>query len=336
MNDKVIALDLAKNIFHAVVFCSKGKEIERKKLRRSEVVRYVINKDASTVVFEACGSSHYFGRVFKQHSLKVVLLPPQHVKAYLRGQKNDYNDARAIGEAYQHGKVRPVAIKSKEQQTDQAFLRIRRMLVDERGDIARQIRGFLFEFGIVIATGISSVRRKIPEILEDGDNELTIEMRELLYRQYQRLLVLDEELKWYEKRLKEKSKQDKSVERLVSLPGFGSIVATAFKGWIGDGKQFSKGRDASAALGVVPKQHSSGGRDVLLGITKRGDCYLRSLIIHGARSVVRAAKNKTDKLSVWINGLVERRGKNRATVALANKLIRIAWAIVVKEEHYQC
>tara|TARA_B100000508_G_C11448190_1_gene272556 strand:+ start:117 stop:1130 length:1014 start_codon:yes stop_codon:yes gene_type:complete len=335
MNDNVIAIDLAKNVFHAVVLNPHGKEKIRRKIKRHQVLDFVLKQDVNIVVFEACGSAHHWGRLFRKHNLKVFLLPPQHVTAYLRGQKNDFNDALAIGEAYMHGRINSVPVKSCEQQTDQAFHRIRRLTSRERGDIVRQIRGFLAEFGLVVPAGLSAFRREVPLILEDAENDLTVEMRELIYRQYQRMIELDAELEWFNSRLSQKVNQDEQIKRLVSTPGFGPVVASAFKAWLGDGKQFSKGRDASAALGIVPRQHSSGGKNVLLGITKRGDCYLRSLIIHGARSVVRAAREKTDPLSRWINSLVERRGKNRATVALANKLVRIAWAITVKQEAYQ-
>ena len=334
-NSNVIAIDLAKSVFHALVFNTHGKEVRRKKLKRNQVLDFVLSQSVNTVVFEACGSANYWGRLFKQHKIQVSLLPPQHVKAYLRGQKNDFNDAAAIGEAFFHGRINSVPVKSCNQQTDQAFHRIRRLVTQERGDIVRQLRGFLSEFGIVIAAGLGAFRREVPEILEDAENELTLEMRELIYRQYQRMIEIDKEVEWYNARLSQKAKQDEEIKRLVSAPGFGPVVASAFKAWLGDGKQFSKGRDASAALGIVPRQYSSGGKNVLMGITKKGDCYLRSLVIHGARSVVRMAANKTDKLSQWINGLVERRGKNRATVALANKLVRIAWALTTKKEVYQ-
>ena len=335
MKLNIIAIDIAKSVFHAVVFNRSGKELRRKTLKRKQVLSFIMNQEADTVVMEACSGSHYWGREILSLGLQAALLPPQHVKAYLRGQKNDYNDACAIAEAFLHSRIMPVAVKSHEQQSLQALQRARTLLIKERGDVARQMRGFLVEFGIVIDKGIASIRKRIPEVLEDGENQLPSTMRELLHRLYGRMSALGKEIDWFDQKLKEQSEQDAVIRRLQTVPGFGPIVSTSFRVWIGDGKQFSKGRDASAALGVVPKQHSSGGKISLLGITKKGDCHLRALVIHGARAVVNAAKKKSDKLSMWINELVERRGKNKATVALANKLVRIAWAIVTKEESFR-
>ncbi len=186
-----------------------------------------------------------------------------------------------------------------------------------------------------MAKGKAVTRRKIPMILEDTENGLNARFRELIARQYQRFLDLDEELAWYKQRLIHQAETDETCQRLVELPAFGPVVSSAFKSWMGDGKQFKRGRDASAALGVMPRQHSTGGKEVLLGISKRGDSYVRSLLIHGARSVVARAKKKTDSLSCWINKLVVTRGFNKAAVALANKVIRIAWAIVRHNERYK-
>ena len=238
-------------------------------------------------------------------------------------------------EAAHHGAIRAVAIKGIEQQDTQSFHRIRRQLVGEQTRLANQIRGLLAEYGIVMRRGVSVVRREIPELLGDADNGLSERFRTLLFRQYQRFLGIDEELSWYKDQLTIEVKTDDTCRRLSDVPGFGPVVSSAFKSWIGDGKQFRRGRDASAALGVVPRQHSTGGKDLLLGISKRGDSYVRSLVIHGARSVVTHAKLKTDPLSRWINHLVATRGFNKAVVALANKLIRIAWVVVARGENYR-
>ncbi len=335
MNNTLIGLDLAKNVFHAVGLDQYGKQVWRKKFTRTELKRFFVNRPTIKIAMEACASAQHWARLFQRLGHDVELLPPQHVKAYLRGQKNDYNDARAIAEACQHGAIRPAVIKSVEQQDEQAFHRMRKQRVGEQTRLANQIRGLLGEYGIIITQGISSVRKALPLIMEDAENGLTSRFRALLDREYQRLLALSEELAWFEKELRQQSVNDPVCRRLMELPGFGPVVSSVFKSWIGDGQQFSRGRDASSALGVIPRQHSSGGKDRLLGISKRGDGYTRSQVIHGARAVAMHAAKKDDPLSCWIVKLIERRGFNKAVVALANKLIRIAWVIVARGEHYR-
>lgn len=335
MKDTTIGLDLAKNTFYLIVLDPKGNILRRKKLSRGQVLRYFVQQSPCTVAMEACRSANYWGRQLREMGHHVVLLPAQHVKAYLRGQKNDYNDARAIAEAALHGSIRPARIKSVEQQDEQAFHRLRQQNSGELTRMANQMRGLLEEYGIAVAQGISALRRAIPEILEDAENGLTERFRHLLNRQYHRFLALEEELSWFDKQLKKEAKEDDVSRRLCELPGFGPVVSSVFKSWLGDGKQFKRGRDASAALGIVPRQHSTGGKDRLLGISKRGDSYVRCQVIHGARAVVMRAPKKTDSLSLWINSVVARRGFNKAVVALANKLVRMAWVIVARQERYQ-
>lgn len=332
--DTTVGIDLAKTVFYVVIQGPSGTEKQRKRLRRSQLLKFMTQLAPCTVAMEACGGAHHWAREFEQLGHHVELLPPQHVKGYLRGQKNDYNDARAIAEACYHGAIRTVRIKSVEQQDEQALQRMRRSLEGERTRLVNQQRGLLAEYGVVISRGVAAFRREVPRLLEDGEAPLTERFRALLARQYRRLLALEEELAWYDAQLRQQVKTDDVCRRLVELPGFGPVVSTAFKSWIGDGQQFRRGRDASAALGIVPRQHSSGGKNVLLGISKRGDSYVRSLVIHGARSVVLRARHKDDPLSRWINELVARRGFNKAVVALANKLVRMAWVIVARQESY--
>ena len=325
-----IGLDLAKNVFHLAD--ANGR---RKKLRRAQVLNFFAQHDKCIVAMEACGSAHYWGRELMALGHEVQLLPPQHVKAYLRGQKNDYNDAQAILEAAMHGRIRPVAVKSADQQAQQAFLNLRKGLVCERTRLVNQVRALLYENGISIPSSLGRCRAQLAKQLDEADGEIPIPVREMLQRQYQRLIGLDEEIAWYDARIQHAAKQDEDCRRLSKVPGFGPVVSYAFKSWLGTGHQFSRGRDASAALGIVPKQHSSGDKERMLGITKRGDSYLRCLMIHGARSVVRQASKKDDPLSRWINRLVATRGTNKATVALANKLTRIAWVVVARQEDYR-
>lgn len=329
-----IGIDLAKSIFSVVVLSPTGKLVLRRTLRRGQLLAFLAKHDTCVVAMEACGGSHHWARQVKALGHEVCLLPPQHVKGYQRGQKNDHNDALAIAEACQHGRIRPVRPKSVDQQDDQAFHAIRNGLSRERVRLVNQIRGLLTEYGLVVPKGVASLRKAIPGVLEDGENELSPRFRELLHRQYQRLLALDEELAWYDRRLKQSVQEDETCARLIEIPAFGPVVASAVKSWMGDGKQFKRGRDASAAMGLVPRQHTTGGKIVLAGITKKGDGYIRSLVIHGCRAVVARAQSKTDPLSRWIQRVKATRGTNKAIVALANKLIRVAWAVIARGERY--
>lgn len=330
-----LGIDLAKQIFFLIALDQNGNRVWRKRLRRGQLLKVIADLEPCQIAMEACASAHYWAREFETRGHKVQLLPAQHVKGYLRGQKNDYNDAQAIAEACRHGAIRPVPVKTVEQQDEQAFHRMRQQLVSARTRLINQTRGLLAEYGIVLGEGEKVFRRGLPPLLEAGDERLSARFRGLLQRQYDRLASLDEELAWYEQQLKRQAKEDPVCRRLNELPAFGPVVSSAVKCWLGDGQQFQRGRDAGAALGIVPRQHSTGGKERLLGITKRGDKYVRTQLIHGARSVVIASKKKDDPLSRWINELVARRGFNKAVVALANKLIRIAWVIVARGEDYQ-
>ena len=330
-----VGLDIAKSVFHALGVDDDNEQQFRRKIRRAQMSNFFSKLEPCLIILEACGSANYWARLFQQMGHEVKLLPPQHVKAYLRGQKNDFNDALALIEAHSHGRIRSVAIKSQAAQDEQSRHRMRSLLIKDRVASGNHIRSFLYERGIVIRQGITVIREQIPLILADADNDLTDMSRELLQRLYQDFERLSEEIEWFTQAIEKQVSTDDVCRRLMDLPGFGPIVSSAYKSWVGDGQQFKKGRDASAALGVVPRQYSTGGKDTLLGITKRGDPYVRSLVIHGARSVVSRASTKSDPLSQWINKLKEKRGYNKATVALANKLIRIAWVIVAKGETYQ-
>ena len=334
MNHTILGLDLAKSIFHCIELTSTGKSITRKKFRRGQLKEFMANRQPSKIAMEACGSAHYWARLFQSMGHETILLPPQHVKGYLRNQKNDFNDALAIAEASHHGAIRTVQVKSVAQQDEQALHRIRTQRVGQKTQLANQIRGLLSEYGVVIPQGITQVFRQIPLILEDAESTLTPQFRQLLHREYQHLLVLKADVDWCNELLEQKSKQDPVCRRLMKIPGFGPIVSCAVKTWMGDGQQFKKGRHASAALGVVPRQHTSGDKVRLMGITKRGDQYVRCLLVNGARAVVAHVKNKTDPLSLWIRRLLETHCFNKVVVALANKLIRMAWVVIARGEEY--
>lgn len=330
-----IGVDLAKNVFHAMCCDERGKVVKKKMLRRSQVLEYFVKLPSCLIGMEACASSNYWARELIALGHNVKLIPPQYVKAYLRGNKNDYNDARAIAEAVRQPEMRFVAIKTVEQQDIQALHRLRQQCLRERTGLCNQIRGLLAEYGIVAPKGVGVLRRRIPELLEDGENGLTDYFRRLLAQSYQRLQELDDHIEFFTREVKQCAQRDEAEERLQTIPGYGPIVASVFHSVVGDGQAFRRGRDVSASLGLVPRQHSSGGKNVLLGISKRGDGYLRSLLVHGARAVVRQAEGKDDRLSRWINEVRAKRGYNKATVALANKMARIGWAVLRNHSVYQ-
>jgi len=335
MNINTIGLDIAKTTFHYVGLDKYGKQVCRKTLKRGQLLSHFANIPACTIVMEACSGAYYWQREFIKLGHKVKLLPAQHVKAHLRGNKNDYNDALAIAEASRVPEMREVAPKTIEQQSMQALHRLRESTVADRTTLVNQIRGLLSEFGIIFNQGIKNIREGLPSVLEDASNELTHTFRDALALKYTQLIQLDESVKKFSQLIKQASKEHQEIKLLQSIPGFGSIVSSSFFSVIGDGKAFAKSRDVAASLGVVPRQHSTGGKTVLLGISKRGDSYLRKMLVNGARSVVNHAHKKDDALNVWVTQLVKTRGKNKATVALANKLARIAWAVTVSGKPYQ-
>jgi len=335
MNITTVGLDLAKNVFHVVGLDGQGHEQMKKRLSRGQVLKFFANTPACVVGMEACASSHYFGRQLRQLGHVVKLIPPQYVKGYLRGQKNDINDARAIAEAARVPGMRTVTVKTVAQQDVQSLVRLREGAIQSRTALVNRLRGLLGEYGIVAPKSVTVLRRALPEVLADASNGLSDPFRRWLERERRQLLELDAHLVELTAELTALSRQDDRVQRLQTAPGFGPIVASVFASVVGDGHQYRRGREASAALGLVPRQFSTGGKTVLLGISKRGDRYLRSLLIHGARAVVRAARRKDDRLSRWVNRLRETRGMNKATVALANKLARIGWAILRHGTRYQ-
>jgi transposase len=283
---------------------------------------------------EACASAHYWAREFSRMGHDVKLIAPQFVKPYVKSQKNDANDAEAICEAAGRPNMRFVTAKTVAQQNMQAVHRIRSELVRQRTAKTNQIRGLLAEYGVIVPVGINALRRALPEIQEEAENGLSGLFRRLLDGLHADLVELDRRVDQLDDEIQTAAKEDETARRLQSIPGIGPITATALAASVGDGRQFRHGRDLAAWLGLPPGQHSSGGKDRLLGMSKRGDRYLRTLLIHGARAVIQTAANKTDPRSRWIVGVVTRRHKNVAAVALANKNARIAWALIVRGGTY--
>jgi len=335
MKRNTIGLDVAKNIFHVVVFDHHRKQCLRKQLRRKQVTEWFARQPESLVAMESCASSHYWARRLMALGHEVHLVAPQHVKAFLRGQKNDYNDAAAIAEAAGCAQLRFVPIKSAAQLDLQAIQRMRTRLIHERTGLSNQLRGLLGEHGIVMAKSLTVLRRRLPELLEDADNGLSALFRRLLHHGWRRLLRADDEIKELDRELNRAVKQDDNCQLLMSIPGYGPVVASCFSVVIGDGDCFNRGRDVSASLGLVPRQHTTGGKPKLLGISKRGSKELRTLLVQGAQSVLRSAKGKDDPLCRWALKVNARHGANKAAVALANKLARIGWAVVHSQTPYQ-
>jgi transposase len=257
------------------------------------------------------------------------------VKAFVGGNKNDYNDALAIAEAVVRPAMHGVAVMTPAQQDIQALHRLRQQCVAARTALGNQLRGLLGEYGVVLPRGIARLRRHLPGLLEEAENGLSGVFRQLLAQGYRQLCELDAHIASYDAQLISQVRDSAACQRLQTIPGFGPVVASVFHARVGDGRAYRRGRDVSAALGLVPRQHSSGGKAVLLGISKRGDRYLRSLLVHGARAVVRQAAGKGDRLSRWITRLTAQRGHNKAVVALANKLARIGWAVLAHEQVYR-
>lgn len=335
MKITTIGLDIAKSVFHLVVLTHTGRIAKKKELKRQQVLAYFANIEPSIVVMEACGGANYWAREFRLLGHDVKLIAPQYVKPYVKGNKNDYNDAEAIAEASQRPTMRFVPIKSIEQQDVQNLHRQRERLKKERTALSNQARGLLAEYGIVIHKGITALKRELPLILEDASNGLTVNARALFAELLEELSLLNERFSRCEEKIKAVNQENEQCRRLDEVLGIGPITATALYAAAGDGSDFVNGRHLSAWLGLVPGQHSSGGKPVLLGISKRGNSYLRTLLIHGARAVLRCSEGKPDKFSRWAQSLLERRGHNRACVAVANKMARIAWVIMSKGERYR-
>ena len=334
MNIKRIGIDLAKQVFQLHGVDGQEKVVLRKQLRRVQLLDYFKKLPPCLIGMEACGGAHYWARELQKLGHTVKLMAPQFVKPYVKSNKNDANDAEAICEAVARPNMRFVAIKTIAQQDIQAIHRIRSEQVKQRTAKVNQIRGLLAEYGIVVGRRVDVLRNALPQLLEEAENGLTADFRVLLDGLRQDLITLDERVDDLDKKIKTLANNNPDAKRLQQIPGIGPMIATALICAIGDGKQFKRGRDMATWLGLTPRQHSSGGKERLLGISKRGDTYLRTLLIHGARSALKVAGKKDDPRSRWLQNLSSRRNKNIATVALANKNARIAWALLSKETDY--
>lgn len=335
MNITTVGIDLAKNVFHIHGADAKGKPVMSKRLTRAKLSDFVANLPPCLIAMEACGGAHQWARQFQGFGHTVKLISPQFVKPFVKSNKNDRNDAEAICEAVVRPTMRFVAVKSREQQDRQALHRVRQRLVGQRTALINQIRGLLLEYGITIPRLPSAVRRQLPQILEDADNGLSPMARRLFAGLYEELNEIQQRINPVDKQIQQVAQQDELCQRLQKIEGIGPLTATAITATIGDATVFKNGRQLAAFLGLTPRQYSSGGKERLGGISKRGDTYMRTLLIHGARAALRSARRKHTPKANWMNNLERRRGTSIAAVAIANKNARIVWSLMARREYYQ-
>lgn len=330
----VLGIDLAKNVFQLHGINHGGQTVLKRRLTRDKLTPAVAQLDACTIAIEACTGAFYWARVFQQLGHTVRVISPQYVKPFVKGNKNDGNDAEALCEAVQRPTMRFVPLKTLDQQDIQALHRARQRLVNHRTALIAQMRGLLLDRGIAFAKNASRARRMIPQVLED-DTLLTPLLRETIRDLYEFLQQVDQRIARFDHRIARVFRESEVCQRIACVEGVGPKTATALVAAVGNARDFMNGRHLAAWLGLVPKHHASGDRRVMMGISKHGDQHLRTLLIHGARAVVRTAQRKTDPRSTWIKALQERRGTNRTIVAVANKNARILWSLLAKGECYR-
>jgi transposase len=333
-NIKVLGIDLAKNVFQLHGTDTNGKCVIRKRLSRSALIEFLVNLPSCLIGIEACTGAHYWARNFEQMGHKVKMMAPQFVKPYVRSNKNDRNDARAIAEAVTRPEMKFVPIKKIEQQDTLLLHRARSLVIKQRTAQANQIRGLLAEYGIIIPKGITHLK-KLAEILDYNKEKLTEKSYAVFTKLNEQFKVYNTEVSAYDKQIEMMANANVMCREIMKIEGIGPLTASATVATIGDAKVFKNGREVSAWLGLVPKQHSSGNTIRLSGISKRGDNYVRMLLIHGARSVVKTCEQKTDRKNTWVSNKKNNCGFNKAAVALANKNARVIWAILATGESYR-
>jgi len=330
-----IGIDLGKTTFHLVALGERNRVLVRKKFSRAQLLAYTANLPASLIGLEACAGSHFLGTVLREQGHQVRLIPAQFVKPYRKSNKNDFIDAEAIAEAVTKQNMRFVQIKTEEQLDWQAMHRVRDRLVQRRTALINEIRGFLLDRGLPFAAQPIYLRKNLPTVLEDAEQNLSPRLRWLLDRLWQEWKQTEIDIKAVSDEIERISNEDVRCRRLRQIPGFGPLVSTATVAAIGNGAAFRRGRDFAAWLGVVPRQYSTGGKQKLYGISKRGNIYLRRMLIHGARAVLLRVKYDTGGFGQWVHRLAQRAPRNKVVVAIANKLARIAWAVLASGKDYR-
>jgi len=335
MQIKSIGIDLGKTTFHLIALGDRFQVVIRKKFSRSQLLEYTANLPSSLIGMEAGVGSHFLGRALREQGHEVRLIPAQFVRLFVKSNKNDYRDAEAIAEAVERENMRFVPIKTEDQLDLQALHRVRDRLVARRTSVINQMRAFLLERGISFRKGPASLRRQMPEILENADETLSPAMRRRLDFLWQEWRSLQVQIESLNTELEQIASNDPSCVRLQQIPGVGPLISTAVVSAIGNGAAFKKGREFAAWLGLVPRQWSTGGKAKLMGISKRGNPYLRKMFIHGARAAVLRVKREGSSLGKWMSGLETRTARNVVMVATANKLARISWAVLASGNDYQ-
>jgi transposase len=335
MEITTFGIDIGKSVLHLVGFDQRGHVVMRKRLSRDRLLKLIANRPRCLIGMEACCGAHHLGRALAAQGHDVRLMPAQYVRPFLKGNKNDYLDAEAIAEAVQRPTMRFVSIKTVEQLDLQAMHRVRDRLVSRRTAVINQIRAFLLERGVTLPAGRRRLAQRMWWILDDAENGVSDRMRNLLRGLWEEWRRLESDIDAADREIVAVARQNDACRRLAEIPGVGPMIATALVAAVGDGSAFTKGRDLAAWLGLVPRQHSTGGRQRLLGISKRGNTYLRRLFVHGARAIFARLDRDRNYLGQWVNALEARRHPNVAVIALANKLARTAWAVLHKRERYR-
>ena len=336
MQHTTIAVDLAKAVFEVAVSHRPGKVAERHRLSRDRFLPFFVPQDPATVLMEACGSAHHWARQIEALGHRVVILPPHRTRPYVVGNKTDRADAKGLLEAHRNEMIRPVPVKSVDQQALAALHRLRSAWIAARTARINTVRGLLREFGVTIPLGARRVVPRLQLILIDRDSGLPDALRPVLEEAANEIVDLERRLRVVEAQLRALARQMPEVRKLRTIPGVGVITATAMVGFVGDVGRFPSGRHLASYLGLTPREHSSGQRRRLGAISKRGDVYLRTLLTHGARAVLRSAKfkDRPDRLRAWALDVERRRGHNKAAIALANKIARVVWAVWRRETEF--
>lgn len=335
MKLQALGIDLAKNVFHLVGLDSTGQVVIRKRCSRTQVLAFTANLQVHMIGMEACSGAHFLGRALRDQGHDVRLMPAQYVKPFVKTNKNDYMDAEAIAEAVQRPRMRFVPIKTEEQLDVQALHRVRERWVMRRTAVVNQVRSLLLERGFTLPKGRCHLVEALPRILEDAELNLSGMFRVLLAQLKLELEQLAVRIEEMDTVIQREARENEACQRLTTIPGVGPVTATALVGAIGNASAFRKARDLSTWMGMVPGEHSSGGKQKLLGISKRGSKYLRRLFVQGARSVLQQRDKQAPCLQEWLAQLLTRAHQNVVTVALANKLVRTAWAVLRKNEIYR-
>ena len=330
-----LGIDLGKTVFHLIGLDSSGQVVVRKRCSRTQLLAFTGNMQVQLIGMEACSGAHFLGKALRAQGHDVRLMPAQYVKPYVKTNKSDYIDAEAIAEAVQRPRMRFVPIKTEEQLDLQALHRVRERWVMRRTAVVNQIRSLLLERGLTLPKGRSHLGQMLPRILEDAELKLSGAFRVLLAQLKLELEQLAARIEQMDMVIQQQARENESCQRLTTIPGVGPVTATALIAAVGNGSAFGKGRDLSAWMGIVPGEYSTGGKQKLLGISKRGNKYLRRLFVQGARSVLQRRDKQAPGLSCWLAQLLARAHQNVVVVALANKLVRIAWAVLCKNENYR-